>query len=239
MIGSKGQRFNLLALVTVFIGVFASSSVFAQQAKVIKVQGRKAIVQFPEDNRPRVGQVLDLSGGAVSIAGESHSSSGPSGPRSMIIGGSGELSSLTPSGSSTSSTRLALDARYGWNMGIMEYGAIGTISYYSTTGSSSRKLEAGGFFDYNLVPNVTGTDLVYGGMATAKIGQLGYTAGNAELSGTLMTLEFGGQLKWFPLGNNVAVRGDVLYRLESVADSVKVYALGSGLVAKAGFYIYY
>lgn len=241
MIGITGRRSNFVFLAAVFgslLSLTVSSSALAQQAKVIKVQGRKAIVQFPEDARPHVGQAIDLSGGAVSISGESHSG-GASGPRAMIIGGSAELSSLTPSGSSNSYTRMSFDGRYGWNTGIMEYGAIGTFSYSSTTGSSSRKIEAGGFFDYNLVPNVTGTEMVYGGMATAKVGQLGFTAGSAEQTGTLMTLEVGGQLKWFPLGNNVAVRGDVLYRIENVADNVKSMATGPGLVAKAGFYIYF
>lgn len=230
--------FKILASVTILLGLLTTTTSFAQQAKVLKVQGRKAIVQFPEDSRPRVGQVLDL-GGPVSMDGGSGSA--PTGDRSMIIGGSAELSNLTRSGATTSDTRFGVEGRYGWNTGIMEYGAIGNVTYYTTTGSSSRRLEVGGFFDYNLVPNTPGTEIVYGGAALGKFGSLSFSAGNNELSGTLMTLEVGGQLKWFPLGNTVAVRGDVLYRIESVSDTVKTVpsVMGSGLVAKAGFYIYY
>ena len=229
--------FKILASVTAIIGLFVTTNAFAQQAKVLKVQGRKAIVQFPEDSRPRVGQMLDI-GGPVSIdggAGKSHAT----GDRAMIIGGSAELSNLTPKGASSSATRLGLDGRYGWNKGEMEYGAVAGITYYSTTASSNRHLEVGGFFDYNLVPNTPGTEIVYGGAAVAKFGSLSSSAGNNAISGTLRTLEVGGQWKWFPLGNTVAVRGDVLYRIESVSDTVKAMATGSGLVAKAGFYIYY
>ncbi len=228
--------FKILASVTILLGLLTTTTSFAQQAKVLKVQGRKAIVQFPEDSRPRVGQVLDL-GGPVSMDGRSGMSA--TGDRSMIIGGSAILSNLTPSGASTSGTSFGVDGRYGWNKGIMEYGAIGGITYYTTTGASSRRLEAGGFFDYNLVPNTPGTEIVYGGAALGKFGSLSSTAGNNEISGTLMTLEVGGQLKWFPLGNTVAVRGDVLYRMESISDTVKAMSSGSGLVAKAGFYVYY
>lgn len=228
--------FKILASVTILLGLLTTTTSFAQQAKVLKVQGRKAIVQFPEDSRPRVGQVLDL-GGPVSMDGSSGMSA--TGDRSMIIGGSAILSNLTPSGASTSGTSFGVDGRYGWNKGIMEYGAIGGITYYTTTGASSRRLEAGGFFDYNLVPNTPGTEIVYGGAALGKLGSLSSTAGNNEISGTLMTLEVGGQLKWFPLGNTVAVRGDVLYRMESISDTVKAMSSGSGLVAKAGFYVYY
>ena len=121
----------------------------------------------------------------------------------------------------------------------MEYGGIGSLNYTSTTGTTSRKIEAGGFFDYNIVPNVEGAELVYGGMAVAKFGQIAYVAGPSEISGTLMTLEVGGQLKWFPLGNTVAIRGDVLYRIETAADAIKIFTSGPGLVAKGGLYVYF
>ncbi len=227
-----------LALLAMIAGTFIHSTASAQQAKVVKVQGKKAIVQFPDDARPRVGQIIELGGadGVVSMGG---SSSGSTGGRNMIIGGSAELSSLTPSGASSSGTTLSLDARYGWNKSEMEYGAIGRVDYYSTTAISRRALEVGGFFDYNLVPNVAGTEMIYGGAATAKFGSLASSAGGVEITGTLMTLEVGGQLKWFPLGHAVAIRGDLLYRIESVSDTVKGMAGGSGLVAKGGLYVYF
>jgi hypothetical protein len=121
----------------------------------------------------------------------------------------------------------------------MEYGGLATVAYTSTTGSSSRTLSAGGFFDYNLVPNTPGTEIVYGGAVLARFGSIGSTAGSAEVTGTVMDLELGGQLKWFPLGTSVAVRGDLLYRIESVSDTVKASAAGGGIVAKGGFYIYF
>lgn len=213
-----------------------SSEGFSQQAKVVKVQGRRAIVQFPDDARPRVGQIIDLSAGGTSISGGGSSNTGD---RSKIIGGSAELSNLTPSGSSTSGTVFAVEGRYGWNNGMMEYGALGSLTYASSTATSLRILSVGGFFDYNLVPNTPGTEIVYGGAALGKFGQISLTTGATERSGTLMTIEVGGQLKWFPLGNTVAVRGDVLYRMESVSDTVRGFASGSGLVAKAGLYVYF
>lgn len=240
MFYSNGRRASSMAkmiFVAAVLTFITTSAAHAQQAKVVKVQGKKAIVQFPDEARPRVGQVIDLGGG-TSISGEplSHSSSGA---RNMIIGGSTELSSLTAPGSATSQMIFTADARYGWNKSEMEYGGIGTIGYVSSTGVTKRKLEAGGFFDYNLVHNNPGVELVYGGMAVAKFGQIANVIGSAETSGTLMTLEVGGQMKWFPLGNTVAIRGDVLYRIESVADSVKAYTTGPGLVAKGGLYVYF
>ncbi len=227
-----GRSAKLLILAS--LTVCLSSIATAQQAKVVKVSGKKAIVQFPEDARPKVGQMIDLSGGG----GESSGGGGGDGSRATIIGGSAELSNLSTSGSTSSTTSLGVTARYGWNGGEMEYGPVGTISYSSATGSSARVLEAGGFFDYNLVPNTPGTDLVYGVGAEGKFGSTSATVGNAETTGSRMTFQGGGQVKWFPLGNTVALRGDAVYRYISTS-SGGVSSNTSGLVVEGGFYIYF
>ncbi len=238
--GPRTSYFTAAKFATV-IGMFVATNSFAQTAKVIKVSGKKAIVQFPDDSRPRVGQTIDLSGGGASMEGGSSSGGGGgvgTGSRGMIVGGSTEFSSLTPSGSSTTSTVFEADARYGWNAGQMEYGALGAMTFTSSTGRSARLLAAGGFFDYNLVPNTPGTEIVYGAMALGRFGQISSTTGNLEVSGTVMTIEVGGQLKWFPLGNTVAIRGDLLYRMESASDPIRT-AASSGIVAKGGLYVYF
>jgi hypothetical protein len=232
---SAARYFNLVLLTGLTVGFTAlgfSSVASAQQAKVVKVSGKKAIVQFPDDARPRVGQMIDLSGGG----GES--SGGGSDSRAMIIGGSAELQNRSTSGSTSSTTSLGVTGRYGWNAGDMEYGGLGALSYTSATGSSSRLLEAGGFFDYNLVTNSPGTELVYGLGLEGRFGSLSSTVGSAEVTGSVMTFQGGGQLKWFPLGNSVAIRGDAVYRYASTS-SGGVSSNTSGLVVQGGFYIYF
>lgn len=228
------KYFSFLIVAGLTVGVATTAS--AQQAKVVKVSGKKAIVQFPDDVRPKVGQMIDLGGGG----GESSSGGGGGGDgsRAMIIGGSAELSSLSSSGSSSSTTTLGVTGRYGWNGGDMEYGPLGTITYVSATGSSARVLEVGGFFDYNLIANNPGTDLVYGLGAEGKFGSTSATVGNAETTGSRMTFQGGGQLKWFPLGNSVAIRGDAVYRYISTS-SGGVSSNTSGLVVQGGFYVYF
>ncbi|MDZ4084401.1 MAG: hypothetical protein U1E10_15765 [Bdellovibrionales bacterium] len=234
---SAAKYLNLMLLSGLTVGFAAvgfSSDASAQQAKVVKVSGKKAIVQFPDDARPRVGQMIDLGGGG----GESSSGGGGSDSRAMVIGGSAELKNESTSGSSSSTTSLAVTGRYGWNAGDMEYGGLGTLTYASATGSSARVLEAGGFFDYNLVANTPGTELVYGLGAEGKFGSTSATVGNAETTGSRMTFQGGGQLKWFPLGNSVAIRGDAVYRYISTS-SGGVSSNTSGLVVQGGFYIYF
>ncbi len=235
---SAARYFNFMLLTGLTVGFTAlglTSVASAQQAKVVKVSGKKAIVQFPDDARPRVGQMIDLGGGDGESSG---GGGGGSDSRATIIGGSAELSNQSTSGSTSSTTNFGVTARYGWNAGDMEYGGLGTLSYTSATGSSARIIEAGGFFDYNLVANTPGTELVYGLGAEGKFGSLSSTVGNAEVTGTVMTFQGGGQLKWFPLGNSVAIRGDAVYRYASTS-SGGVSANTSGLVVKGGFYIYF
>lgn len=220
-----------LGLATV---VLFSLGVNAQTAKVVKVSGKKAIVQFPDDARPRVGQTIDLSGGGGGDMG----GGGGGGSRATIIGGSASLSNLSESTSTGSTTRLAANGNYGWNTGIMEYGPLATFEYVSETGQSMRVLGAGGFFDYNLVPNTPGNDLVYGLGAQASFASTSRTSGSAEVTGTQMSFQGGGQFKWFPLGNTVAVRGDAVYKYTSGSEG-GISGNVSGIVVLGGFYIYF
>jgi hypothetical protein len=208
----------------------------AQTAKVVKVSGKKAIVQFPDDARPKVGQTIDLSGGG----GSSDMGSSGGGSRDTIIGGSASISSLSTTVGSNSSSRtdFSVSAQYGWNSGVMEYGPIAALTYSSSSGTSSRVLAAGGFFDYNFVPNTSGHDLVYGLGAQGLFGSASTSVGSAEVSATQMTFQGGGQLKWFPLGNTVAIRGDAVYRYTS-SSSNGSSTNTSGIVIQGGFYIYF
>jgi hypothetical protein len=159
------------------------------------------------------------------------------GSRATIIGGSAALSSLSAGGGS-STTSLEVDARYGWNNGTMEYGPIGSLTYTSSTGSSARVIAAGGFFDFNLIPNAVGTDMVYGLGALGQFGSTSTSVGNAEVTGTQMLFQGGGQMKWFALGNTVAIRGDAVYRYISNS-SGGTSTNTSGFVVQGGLYVYF
>lgn len=214
--------------------VMLSLGANAQTAKVVKVSGKKAIVQFPDDARPKVGQTIDLSGG-----GDGGDTGGvSSGSRETIIGGSASISNLSQSQSSSSTTSLQISGTYGWNTGTMEYGPLAVLTYSTTTGSSARLLAAGGFFDYNFVPNTPGNDLVYGLGVEGFFGSTSASTGSADVTGTQTTFQGGGQLKWFPLGNTVAIRGDVVYRYSSTS-TAGTSTNTSGIVVEGGFYIYF
>jgi hypothetical protein len=198
----------LLVLATISLASLSLAN--AQQAKVIKVKGQQAIVQFPPGTPPLVGEMLPVGGSAQTEDGAPRGR----GSRGHLLGLSGNVSfksSKTETGSTSTSsntTSFGVDGRYGWNEEIFEFGPLATLSYSSTTGQSSRTLGAGGFFDFNLVPNRPGTPIVYGVGATASFGQATQTIANQDTTFSLIDVFAGGNIKWFGLSENVAIRGD-------------------------------
>ena len=229
--------FGLALTSALTITLILAPSAFAQQAKVLKVSGRKAIVQFPDDARPKAGQMIDLGVGGVSSMSSDSGVHKTTGARSQMFGGSGEFSNLTNSSSSVSTSTFQLEGRYGINQGEMEFGGLLAFLYRSSTGTSSRSIGPGGFFDYNLVPNRPGTELVYGGGALAQYFAVSTTTGSAEASSSTLRFELGGQLKWYPLGDQLAVRGDLVYRYDQNSGTTSYTT--TGFVVKGGLYFYF
>lgn len=213
--------------------ICVASPALAQEARVIKVKGQQAIVTFPNGVKPQVGQMIDLNAGTV----DGGSSMG-TGSRDFTVGGSASLSFLNNSSTSKSTTLFAIEPRFGWNMKQMEFGPTAILSYSSTDGRTIRIMGAGGFFDFNFVPNVSKTQFVYGVGGDLKYYQTSDTVAGTETSTTDLVLFGGGQAKYFLFSDNVAVRGDVGYYYDRNT-TPSTSSNNSGLLAKVGFYYYY
>lgn len=206
----------------------------AQQAKVIKVKGQQAIVQFPPGTPPVVGEMIPVGGSAVNEGG---GTSGR-GSRAHLLAVSGQISFTNNSATSNSTTGFTVQGRYGWNQEIFEFGPLAQIGYTSTTGKSTRTLLGGGFFDFNFIPNKPGVQTVYGVGATADFGQFSETTGSVETSTSLLEIFAGGNIKWFGLSENVALRGDAGFQL--ARSSVNgANTTNSGLLIMAGLAFYF
>jgi len=189
-------------IIVILIAV-SSLPAFAQEGKITKAKGNKAVVEFPAGTKLRAGDAVSVGSQELDFPSSS-SSSGSSdirGSREHSIDFS--FNFLTGSQSSGGShTVISIAGKYGWNKVTMEYGPEASFST-STPGSVS-SFGGGGFFDYNLIPNKPGTTLVYGVGGDALLGSVSGSGNSA----TTMTFFGGGFGKWFPLGNTVAVRGD-------------------------------
>lgn len=224
----------LMSLLVITVGSVA----FAQEAKVIKVKGQQAIVTFPSGVKPQVGQTIDLGGGGVS--GEAAGVG--TGSRANSLSLQGQFSILNNSGgaTSTTTTTLSFTGRYGWNMETMEFGPIGTITYVSQSGYSARTLKAGGFFDFNFVPNKSGVVMVWGVGGDAQFGQeTSQTGSNPESSTTVMDFFVGANVKYFGLADNVAVRADAGLEYDRNTPSSGTTTTEMGLMTRVGLSFYF
>lgn len=211
-----------------------ASFAHAQQAKVIKVKGQQAIVQFPPGTPPVVGEMIPVGGEAQTESG-AHTGRGS---RAHYLAAGGTIYFTNNSATSNSTTGFTLDGRYGWNQEIFEFGPLVTIAYESTTGSSSRKLAAGGFFDFNLVANKPGVPTVYGVGAYADFGQSSTTTGSTDQTSSLVDVFVGGNVKWFGLADNVALRGDAGFSLGRSSINGQA-TTNSGLLIKGALAFYF
>lgn len=208
----------------------------AQQAKVIKVKGQQAIVQFPQGVLPTVGQTFDLSGGA-SGGGTLEGAPVRSGTRDHLIGLSTNLSFLSSSAGGSTST-FNFIGKYGWNMQTIEFGPIATISYVSQTNQTDRTLGAGGFFDFNFVPNVSGQSFIYGVGAEATYSQFVRTLPPGDTSTPILDLIVGGNAKWFGLSDHFALRGDAGLNMQRSSPATGTTTL-TGLIIRGGIAVYF
>jgi hypothetical protein len=214
--------------------IFVGSMAFAQQAKVIKVKGQQAIVEFPMGVAPSVGQRIELSNGV-----EPEDFGATLGTnRANFLSLTAQLSAISSSAGSGTTTTFEVSGRAGWNTAKLEYGPMGTLGYSSASGTSARTVLAGGFFDYNLIPNKSGTQMVYGLGAEGQIGQTAATTGGVEVAQTVFKLFAGGSVKWFGLSDTVALRADAgLDTVRTSSGSVSVTE--SGLMIKGGIAAYF
>ena len=196
-------------------------------------------MQFPPGTPPVVGEMLPVGGSAQTEAGT------PTGRGSrthlLSLSGSVVFKSVKtdqPVATSNNVTTFDLQGAYGWNQEIFEFGPLAELSYTSTNGISTRVLSAGGFFDFNLVPNRPVTPIVYGVGATGSFGQSSQTVANQDTTFTVMNVFAGGNVKWFGLSENVALRGDAglnYYRSSGNSSTTTE----TGLLIRAGLAFYF
>lgn len=228
---------HLLNFLLVFASMGAASLAHAQQAKVIKVKGQQAIVQFPNGTAPMVGQTIDLNGGGE---GGGASMAAVPGSREHLIALSMNLGAYSSSAGG-SRTEFALVGRYGWNMKIMEFGPIVQLGYLSLPGQSTRTIGGGGYFDFNFVENNPGVPFIYGVGAEAFYKQLNtsYASGATDSTEGDLELIAAGNVKWFGLNDHIALRGDAGLDIQRSSVNSGATTTLTGLLIRGGIAVYF
>ncbi len=238
---------NLLVMIAVMSVISLSSIGQADQPRIIKVKGQQAIVQFPQGTTPIVGESLSPGGSGSSDSG-SHSGAGSRDHSlRMTIADLGIYTVSNGGGSRTqfdfatgSQAGPTYEVAYGWNLQNMEFGPVATLQYFSKTGESDRNINAGGFFDFNFVPNVIGQTFIYGVGAEVTFGQQTQTlAGGTDQTTSLLDLELLGTAKWFGLSDHFAVRGDAGFDMNRSTPPSGTATTATGLLIRASLAGYF
>jgi hypothetical protein len=224
-------RLSLILLCTV--GIFSQ----ALAAQVIKVKGRRAIVEFGPGERPYVGQQLEAPE-SVGSARAARSGAIAAGSRTYLLGFTGELSFLSRSDDSESEKSIGGTFRFGWNQEEFEYGPIGEFSFSSQELQTRRTLGAGGFVDFNFEANRPGVELIFGVGGEGSVSQGVVSTPTRDDTSGLITLQGGAFAKWFPFQYPVAIRGDAVFVYLMHSRAARDYS-ESGMKLKGGLAVYF
>lgn len=198
-------------------------------ARVLKVKGRKAIVELDDTGLLQRGDEIIVESRSASLQQYD------TGSRKNSISGSGSFASISTEterdnvpNEKVETTTFTLEGRYGWNIGVYEYGPV--LSYSSSTVDSdnSSNLSLGGFFDYNFYKaNKPGVQLV----PTSGV-QVSFLSANADSqsgSGFGFTTYIGA--KYFLLTQSLAFTGylNIDYQSVSFANNKTETSIGPRL----------
>jgi len=220
-----------------FLRVFLMSAMtapmaMAQQFKVEKVKGNKAVIEFSGGN---LSAGRNYSFGGSSSEGDGGATGGA---RRYVIGGNFDLQYLTYSstalaGTATKDNLIGLLGRFGWNFESSEIGFILGYANTETSTTSYSLIKAGGFYDYNLTQNRAGKNSVYGVGAEASYGSITSAAG-----GSVLGVYASAFAKWFVFGPSTALRVDLGYSYDK-GTYTSYSTTTQGLAVRGGLATYF
>ena len=204
-----------LLIASVFL---ISSLSHAQQSfKVVKIQGRKAIVEVADPSMLTLNQSYNVSDASMPV-----STGGKGGKREHALG----MDFTYQSTSNPTSSLLILAGDYLWNMRTYEVGPLLAIHNQSISGVSTNTTEFGGLGFYNFNENRPGVETIL-----AAVGQLSVTSG---VGSSTTNIAFGGNYRWFALSQDHCFSFSALY---AMAQSSGTSA--SGFLIKGGISTYF
>ena len=200
-------------LLLAILSVLAVSAAHAQSFKVIKIQGRKAIVEMSDPTMVNLNQTYD-------VGGSSSMSSGPTSfKRDYAIAATFSYLST----SSPSASVMNLGGMFLWNMKAYEFGPTASLTNTTvgSTSTSSSRFGAIGYYNFN--DNKVGVETVM-----SAVGSVEMSSG----SGSSVTyIELGGNYRWFMLSGDHCFSFSALYQMaQASGSSTSGFALEGGIM---------
>lgn len=207
-----------------------------ERATIEQMKGRRAIIRFEKDIPFSVGQTITTTTSEGNEFGYLTTGRNLL-ERKNSLSFSSSISNLATKTKGTSGTSNTTEAsaeiKYGWNLKQFEVGPVVSLTQYKAT-LEVTTFSIGGFFEYNLVPNLPGHDLIWGPQAQVLTETQQTKTSSSSSNDSLITLQAGMFAKWFILSPVLALRFDGYYKY-GTQDSTTT----SGLVFGAGLNHYF
>jgi hypothetical protein len=202
---------KIYSLIIVTTALLTSQNAAAEKVTVKKVKGKQAIIetQTPLEE----GQTYELQTDN-SISQDVDYKSNVLKPRNNSLTFGAKLDFLKSD--TTQSTNYSLQVRYGWNFGTLEVGTLIEATGSDVGAGSTTTVVAGGYFDYNLVPNRDPKKIIYGPFALVSFGSTSYPSTASGGSSTTLNSNIGGFLSYFVGDSTTALRGEVFGTFQQV-----------------------
>ncbi len=193
-----------------------STHVYAQSFKVVKIQGKKAIVE--------VSDISSISLNETYQVGNNTAYQKTSFKRDHAIDASFSYLNQT---SSPSSSILSLSASYLWNFKKYEIGPLLQLVNTSSSGFNTSSTSIGALGYYNFNENKPGVEGVI-----SAVGQFSQASGSGSSSTT--SLSAGANYRWFILSGDHCFSLSALYRTTQGSGST-----ASGIILSGGIATYF
>jgi hypothetical protein len=220
------------SFIIVITSLLNSQNAMAEKVTVKKVKGNQAIIetQTPLEE----GQIYELQTDNL-ISQDVDYKSNVIKPRNNSLTLGAKLDFLKSD--TTQSSTYSLQVRYGWNFGTLEVGALLEGSGTDLGAGATTTVSAGGYFDYNLVPNRDPKKIIYGPFALASFGSTSYPSSATGGSSTTLTTNIGAFLSYFIGDSTTALRGEVFGTYQQVNTSATQNSqMGGGVRGLLVFY---
>ena len=205
---------KLLLIASIFL---ISSFSQAQTFKVVKIQGKKAIVEVSDPSMISLNQSYNVADSSMPTP-----SGGKGGKRDNAIAMDFSYSST----SNPSLSVLLFNGSYLWNMRKYEVGPVLGIQNFSGGGISSNTTLVGALGYYNFNENKPGVETVL-----SAIGRISVNSGGG---GSATNFAAGGNYRWFVLSQDHCFSFSALYSMTQSSGTSS-----SGFVLQGGIATYF
>lgn len=193
---------------------------FAQSLRILKIQGKKAIVEISDPSKVRVNDIYSFDiddSNSSDFSSQNSSTRTLNGSRKHALGFDLSFSYLKTDTTNNDNTSFTLAGIYLWNFKSFEVGPTLSYGNFNQSGSQTNTVSGGAQFFYNFSDNKPGVESIFSLAAIATIGSTTPNSGNSTTTLTAMT---GLNYRWFGLSPNFCISISALYSYAKVSGNL-------------------